>query len=291
MTKILTFDEFSLNEEEGKLLKSLGQALTKGSSAEEVRSSVPDFLRKMLGDDMKKPEEEASGDEATTAVPADSRIRLRDDIRVAPGNDDFALYLQHQQGAAGASGLIKALNGTGQMNPDTIKTKNGVKYANLVQNIHAGNEDVKKGIISALDAGDQKSAAFLFLNMWKRKWAENQKLGKSLINKPEKSEVKDAIKKACDKYGVPFDFAVTVATIESGLNPKASGPTYKGLFQMNPSSSYGGTLTPLGNNWSDPYANAENGVKYLRDNIASFKKQLGKDIASLDISPWAKNLA
>ena len=40
-----------------------------------------------------------------------------------PGNDDFALYMQHQQGLAGATGIVKALNGTGGMHPETIKTK------------------------------------------------------------------------------------------------------------------------------------------------------------------------
>jgi hypothetical protein len=39
------------------------------------------------------------------------------------GNDDFVLYMQHQQGVGGAAGIVKALNGTGKMHPETVKTK------------------------------------------------------------------------------------------------------------------------------------------------------------------------
>jgi hypothetical protein len=60
---------------------------------------------------------------------------------------------------------------------------------------------------------------------------------------------------------------------------------------MDPNQSYGGIVTPMGNKWADPFLNADNGVKLLRRDIVQFKKQLGKDIAVLDLSPWAKNLA
>lgn len=207
------------------------------------------------------------------------------------GNDDFALYMQHQQGLAGATGIIKALNGTGEMNPETIKTKGGVKYANLVGNIPSDRPQAKTDLIKALDNGDQKTAAGLFLNMWKEKWFEKQNQALKSINDPKNAAVKDAITKFSAKYNVPFNFAVTVAMIESGLNPLAGGGTYKGLFAMKPNSNYGGVVKPMGANWKDPYVNAEAGIALLADNIKEFKKTLGGDWASLNVGTWTNNLA
>ena len=157
-------------------------------------------------------------------------------------------------------------------------------------NIPSDKPQVKKDVIAALDKGDQKTAAALFLNTWKEKWNSIQATAKTAINDPKNATVKDAIQKATTKHALPFDFAVTVAKIESGLNPKAGNSSYKGLFAMSPSSNYGGVVTPMGNKWSDPYVNAENGVKLLKDNIKQFKKNLGNDWASLKVGSWANNL-
>jgi len=207
------------------------------------------------------------------------------------GNDDFALYMQHQQGLAGATGIVKALNGTGEMHPDTLKTKNGVKYANIVGNVPSDRPQVKADIIKALDNGDQKTAAGLFLNMWKEKWFARQAEALKAINNPKNAAVKDAITKFSSKYNVPFDFAVTVAMIESSLNPLSGNATYKGLYAMRPESNYGGVIKPMGENWKDPYVNAEAGIALLADNIKQFKKTLGGDWASLNIGTWTNNLA
>lgn len=208
-----------------------------------------------------------------------------------PGNDDFTLYMQHQQGPAGATGIIKALNGTGQMHPNTIKTKDGVKYANLVGNVPSDRPQVKTALINALDSGDQKTAASLFLNMWKDKWLSKQTKALKEIDNPKNAEVKDAITKACIKYSVPFDFAITVAIIESSFNPLSGNSKYKGLYAMVPTSDYDGVVTPMGSNWKDPYINAEAGIALLADNIKKFKKSLGNDWASLNIGKWVDNLA
>ena len=226
--------------------------------------------------------------ETTSGGSLDSPLLVSSSL---PGNDDFALYMQHQQGLAGATGIVKALNGTGGMHPETVKTKKGTKYANLVMNIPSDRPQVKTDLINALDNGDQKTAASLFLNMWKEKWFSKQAKALKEIDNPKNSEVKDAISKACIKYGVPFDFAVAVAMIESGLNPLAHGNTYKGLFAMVPTSDYGGVITPMGENWKDPYANAEAGIALLANNIKKFKKNLGNDWASLKIGKWVDNLA
>jgi hypothetical protein len=208
-----------------------------------------------------------------------------------PGNDDFVLYMQHQQGVAGAAGIVKAFSGTGKMHPETVKTKSGTKYANLVKNIPSDRPQVKKDIIAALDKGDQKTAAALFLDVWKEKWFSKQAQAKTAINSPKNSVVKDAITKASAKYKVPFDFAITVANIESSLNPNAGNATYKGLFAMQPNSNYGGVTTPMGNKWNDPYVNAENGVKLLKNSITQLKKSLGNNWASLKVGSWANSLA
>jgi len=270
MDKIKSFEEFTLNEK-GSALGFLGDILTGG---------VDIFGKTDSSDNASNTEVGTAGSYTPTGT-----------YTATPGNDDFALYMQHQQGIAGAAGIVKALNGTGKMAPDTIKTKSGVKYANLVQNVPSDRPQVKKDIIAALDKGDQRTAAGLFLNMWKEKWVSKQAQARTAINVPKNATVKDAITKASTKYKVPFDFAITVAQIESGLNPNAHGATYKGLFAMQPGSNYGGTVTPMGNGWNDPYINSENGVKLLKNNISQFKKTLGNDWASLKVGSWANNLA
>ena len=262
MKRILPFEKF-INEAD--LMKTLGAVLSGDVSAKDALGILPSFARGKAGSSEEEPE---------TAFPGKSRIRrssgdyeLDTDYSAVPGNDDFALYMQHQQGVAGAAGIIKALNGTGQMHPDTVKTKSGVKYANLANNIPSDKPQVKKDIIAALDAGDQQTAAGLFLNVWKEKWNSYSKKVKDAIKDPKNSEAVEAIKEACSKHGVPFEFAVTVAMIESGLNPDAGNPKYKGLFAMEPSSSYGGLVRPMGANWSDPFLNADNGVRLLRRDI------------------------
>ena len=277
MDKIKSFEEFTLNEK-GSALGLLGGILT---------GNIDIF---------DKPEAETTATTATSnsgieTIGTAGSYTPTGNYTATPGNDDFALYMQHQQGVPGAAGIAKALNGTGKMHPETIKTKSGVKYANLIQNIPSDRPQVKKDIIASLDKGDQKTAAGLFLNMWKEKWFNYQKTARTAINVPKNATVKDAITKASAKYKVPFDFAITVANIESGLNPKAGNSTYKGLFAMQPNSNYGRVVTPMGNRWSDPYVNAENGVKLLKNNIAQFKKTLGNDWASLKVGTWANNLA
>jgi len=209
-------------------------------------------------------------------------------LTTVPGNDDFTLYMQHQQGIAGAKGLIQASQGTGKMASDTIKTKSGKKYANLVGNIPSDRPQVKADLIKALDAGDQKTAALLFLNMWKEKWASKYKQAQTLINDPKNAAVKQAIAKYSQQYGVPFDFAATVANIESSFNPKSGNNAYKGLFALSQEEFnkyvHGGNIHDIDNN-----ANA--GVQCLRDNIKAFKSYLGPTLATLKLGSWATNLA
>jgi hypothetical protein len=206
---------------------------------------------------------------------------------------DFVLYLQHQQGVAGANGLIRASLGNGKMVEDTVKTKKGVKYANLVGNVPSDRPKDKEDIIKYLDAGNQKAAAATFINMWKDKWKRKYQQAKTEIDKPQNAKVKAVIYKYCKKYNVPFDFAVTCALIESGFNPNNGNATYKGLFAMNPKLKYPGVdATPLGNRWSDPDANANAGIQLINVSIKQLKKMMEPaNWAAINVSDWANNLA
>lgn len=284
MKRIVNFKDF-INESNG-LLKALGAVLTGARSIEDVSKQYSAIIKQKPGS------EDSTDSRIKSRIPKGAEdYELDINYDVVPGNDDFALYIQHQQGVAGAAGLIQALNGTGTLHPDTVKTKNGVRYANIVGNVPSDKPQAKRDIIKALDAGDQKAAAAIFINLWKEKWNSFSKKAKEAIKSSDKSKIKEAIQAASKKYGVPFEFALTVAMIESSLNPKAGNARYKGLFAMDPNSTYGGLVKPMGSNWADPQINADNGVKLLKRDIVQLKKQLGKDLASLNLSPWAKNLA
>lgn len=273
MEKIKSFNEYINENNMGIIAMAIGQAELEARAKEE------------------KARAEKAGAEATNAS-IDSTVSGYSAKKFNPiaGNDDFAIYMQHQQGTAGAAGLVKALNGTGKMASDTIKTKGGVKYANIVKNIPSDRPQVKTDIIQALDNGDQKTAAALFLNVWKEKWFSKQKQALVNIEKPIHAKVKEAIQKYSTKYGVPFDFAVTVAMIESGLNPKAGNSTYKGLYAIQPNSNYGGKTIATGSNWSDPDKNAQSGIKLLASQVKDFKRALGNDWASLNVGAWTNSV-
>jgi len=272
MKKIASFEEF-INEGTDSFLSAIAPML--GNMEIEAQKKAEELKKQNAGE--------------TSASDASQGVFLPADFNPVPGNDDFTLYMQHQQGIAGAKGLIEASLGTGKLAPDTIKTKNGVKYANLVMNIPSDKPQVKTSIIKALDAGDQKTAAALFLNMWKEKWKKQGDQAKMDINKPQNSAVKQTIQKYSSKFGVPFDFATTVAKIESGFNPKAGNNKYKGLYALSQSGF--NKYVPGGNIFSAE-DNASAGIQTLKDNIKEFKKTLGpRTLASLNIAPWAKNLA
>jgi len=277
MSNIKSFSEF-LNEGGGDSLLAAAGAMFKDLMSDDDKKSDSETPT-TIG--THKPGEQTSIDSGngTSGI----------DVKIVPGNDDFTLYMQHQQGIAGAKGLIQASQGTGKMAPDTIKTKKGTKYANLVMNIPKDRPQIKANLIKALDAGDQKTAALLFLNMWKEKWASKGKEALTLISQPKNAAVKQTIQKYCTKYGVPFEFAATVANIESGFNPNLGNSKYKGLFALSQSefSKYvpGGNIYNLDNN-----VNA--GIQCLRNNIRDFKKYLGPaTLATLRLGSWASSIA
>jgi hypothetical protein len=311
MAKLKTFNEFlNEGEKEDELKKSVAKTL--GG----LLTGDTEFLMqfsKNLG--LTTPQGETASGTTTNTGAGGSKIPTTSPIQNTPetttgntetsisnamnatsgiqsqGNDDFVLYMQHQQGPAGATGIVKALEGTGKMAKDTVATKKGTKYANLVMNVPSDRPQVKSAIIKALDKGDQKTAAGLFLSMWKEKWFAKQKQAKVEIEKPKNGVVKSAIKKYSAMYKVPFDFAITVAMIESGLNPKSGNATYKGLYAMVPTSNYNGATFAMGAKWSDPEVNANAGIKLLAHDITLFRKGLGSTVHALNLGNWSANLA
>lgn len=209
------------------------------------------------------------------------------------GSNDFLLYMPHQQGVAGAKGLLQALVGSGPMHPETLKTKacgskSSVPYANLQCNFPSDKPSEKTEMVSALNQGDQSKAAAIFLKTWKQKWVDKQREAKIEIEKPERAEVKRAIEKWAGKLGVPFDFAVTMAFIESGLNPKAGNAKYKGLYAL-PQNEFSKIL-PKGDIYKAE-DNARAGLTFMKKNTGTFTKALGPAVAVLNVGSWAKTLA
>ena len=295
MNRIKKFSEFSVNEDFDPNMVAL---LAKAAS-----------LKSSDGGYRERDDEDATGGSGATGEIGSTKTQAQIDsdlearfgsgasasAKAFTGNDsgDFILYLQHQQGVAGANGLVRASLGNGKMMEDTIKTKKGVRYANLVGNVPSDRPVDKKNIIRYLDSGDQKSAAATFINMWKDKWKSQYKQAKISIDKPQNAKIKEVIAKYCAKYKVPFDFAVTCAMIESGLNPSAGNSTYKGLFAMNPNRKYEGVdATPLGNRWSDPDTNANAGIQLIEVSIKQLKKIMKpENWAAINVGDWTKNLA
>lgn len=89
------------------------------------------------------------------------------------------------------------------------------------------------------------------------------------------ADIKAIITDAANRYGVDPDTAIRVARIESSLDPRAQNTTSSagGLYQFIDSTwrSYG-----QGKNKYDPYASADAGVRFMRDNIQGLTRSLGR---------------
>lgn len=285
MRKIKSFDTF-INEEGGwggAFLSTLGQADPFGFKGG-ASSDKPDKV------ETAPPATPITSSPTSPTTPTVTATNL-EVVNAVPGNDDFMLYMQHQQGMGGAKGLLAASAGTGSIHPETLKVKvcshlgGRVPYANLQCNIPSDRPQYKKDIVAALNAGDQKTGASLFLKMWKEKWNDKTKQAKQLINEPKHAELKALINQYCTKYGVPFDFACTVALIESGFNPNAGNSRYKGIYALSDKEFK--EYVPGGNikNMND---NVNAGIQCLKNNIKQFTKYLGPLLAKIDVGSWAK---
>jgi peptidoglycan hydrolase-like protein with peptidoglycan-binding domain len=195
---------------------------------------------------------------------------MLDDQSLITGDTDYLYYLQHQQGAAGASSLIKAASGEGKLNPAT--RANSGRF--LTQNMPDG--DIADQISAAIDAGDDQRAAILFLNYWKNFWAFKKDRALTAIQQPKYSNIKSAIDAV--QTNLPKDFLYTVAFVESGLQAKPrEGGKYKGLFAITDQNLK--KYVPDGNiyNAND---NAKAAIMDMEKNIQTFQKLAGSSLKS-----------
>jgi hypothetical protein len=255
---------------------------------------LQDAIIKVKADpDLGKPEKVESpsggGTPAVSALSASDANSLSAVLNKIQGSNDFLLYLQHQQGLAGAKSLIEASAGTGKIHPSTLKVKNcsalggKVPYANLQCNIPGDQKKTRDLIVNSLKKGDEKTAATAFLQMWKEKWNTTQKKAKALVAKPEGEAIKKIIEKYCKQYKVPFDFAITVAMIESGLNPKSGNSVYKGLFALSEKEFQ---KYVKGGNILKAEDNANAGIQCLKNNAKDFIKTIQPLVAKANIGTW-----
>jgi hypothetical protein len=99
MERIKSFEEFVINEA-GSSLGLLGDILNisgDDNGPSDTTRSGGDMSRS--GGDMPRSGKDTSGS-ADSYTPTTS-------YKQTPGNDDFVLYMQHQQGVAGAAGIVK----------------------------------------------------------------------------------------------------------------------------------------------------------------------------------------
>jgi hypothetical protein len=187
---------------------------------------------------------------------------------------DYLYYMQHQQGPAGASSLLRASQGGGQLHPST--RANSGKY--LTGNMPS--KEVSAQIAAAIDANDDQRAATLFLSYWRDFWNKKKSQAVSLINQPKYAEVKAAIDSV--PSSLPKDFLYTVAFIESGLDPKPmSSGRYLGLFAITKENLQ--KKVPGGDIFN-PKDNAFAAIKGMEEGINMFSRLAGNylkgDLAS-----------
>ena len=192
------------------------------------------------------------------------------------GGDEYLIFVQHNQGVTGAKSLVEAKFGKGSIYPST-------KKSGMINNIPSDMKEWKTQIVEALNSGDDKRAATLFLEMWKLKYAAKKQRGLELINRPEYAQIKSILEKASSQSGVPFDVLVTIATIESGLKPTVGNRTYKGLFALNPSTAV--KYNPAINHTTvhDPAINADAASKMIATNKNEFINSLKRSGVMKDL--------
>jgi peptidoglycan hydrolase-like protein with peptidoglycan-binding domain len=195
------------------------------------------------------------------------------------GGDEYLIFVQHNQGVAGAASLVNAKYGKGEIHSFT-------RSKGMVNNIPSDMPDYRKQILEALSSGNDQRAASLFLEMWKIKYAAKKQQGMKLINTPEYSNIKAILERVSGETGVPFDTLVAIATIESGLNPNVGNSTYKGLFALNASTAVKYNPAINQSNVHDPVINAEAAGKMLASGKSELAKSLQRSgvISNLDFA-------
>ena len=183
------------------------------------------------------------------------------------GGDEYLIFVQHNQGVAGATSLVNAKYGKGPINKFTSSK-------GMVNNIPSDMPEYRNQILEALKSGNEQRAATLFLEMWKIKYAAKKEEGMKLINTPKYADIKAILEKSSAESGIPFEVLVGIATIESGLNPTVGNSTYKGLFALNASTAVKYNPAISQSTIHDPIINADAASKML----AAGKEQLAQGL-------------
>lgn len=193
------------------------------------------------------------------------------------GNDEYLIFVQHNQGVAGATSLVNAKYGKGKINPFT-------RSKGMLSNIPGDMPEYKSQIIEALGSGNEQRAASLFLEMWKAKYEAKKNEGMRLINNPKYSSIKQILEKTSADSGIPFDILVAIGNIESGLNPNSGNSTYRGLFALNPATAVKYNPSLNYETVYDPVINSDAAAKMLATGRDSLAKNLAKSGVIDDIN-------
>jgi hypothetical protein len=175
----------------------------------------------------------------------------------------------HQQGPAGAPALVEAMYGVGKLHPQQ-------RNKNLTANVVGSYKGMTSRIRRALNSGNEQEAATLFLNMWKETYADKKKKAMTEINSSKHADVKGIIQKYANQEGIPYDYLVTKAYIESGFNPKSGNRTYKGLFALDPNSGYAKKSGLNASNVHDAEANTKSAIYLLKSQVGPFVDRLNR---------------
>ena len=192
------------------------------------------------------------------------------DLSSVSGDNEYLMYMAHNQGPAGASWLVKSMLGLGDKLPPWKNIK-----GNIPGKYYPG---IGEQIRAAHSSGDSKKAATLFLNMWKDRYNKIKKEALNYLNQPKNAEVKRVLESNAGQ--VPLDILATFAYIESALNPKAGNATYKGLFALNPSTASSHYRGINSQNVFDPEVNTKAAIEVIKANTKSFLSNVGDQAVS-----------
>jgi len=188
-------------------------------------------------------------------------------------NANWIYWLSHNQGAYGASQLGKLASGEQTRFAPNIRNKFMTGWGSKEVNHIWGNVgskgwdgEYKKQIGAAIEAGNDVLVARLFCDYQKKKFDQMMQNGLPLLN--TKPQLKEIFAKYQNVF--PIEFLAAISYQESKMNPEAGNNTYKGLFALNPDSSYGKKYGLTQQNVKDPEKNTEVAVKFWAENRKEF---------------------
>jgi peptidoglycan hydrolase-like protein with peptidoglycan-binding domain len=197
------------------------------------------------------------------------------------GNNMWVYWLAHNQGAYGASELLRValdpndgVKFAGDLRPKFMSNWSG-KSNHIRRNVGDRGQDgvFKSQIKDAYDAGNDKGVALAFSSYQKWKFNQMFQKGNEVIHtKPEIKEIFQRVLKEKNS-NIPFEFLAAISYQESGFNPKSGNDSYKGLFALSPKST-GLSDTEI----HDPYLNTKAAIDFWNKNIPAVDSRLTADV-------------